>query len=1039
MPDYTKALKEYAKELSANLARRDYTEHTHRPALKKAIEALFPKTVATNEPRRIEAGAPDYIISKGPVNIGYIEAKDIGKNLREIEKDEQLKRYRASLPNLILTDYVEFRWYTDGQLREAATLGMVTDDSVKPSKESLEQVYSLLNRFMQHRVPSVGTAKDLACRMADLARMIRSITAETFKQEEQTGTLHAQYESFKQVLLPDLKPEEFADMFAQTVAYGLFAARVHSGKPFNRQNAVYALPKTNPFLQKLFGHMAGVELDDRVAWIVDDLAQVLEDADMGSILEDFGNRTRKEDPVVHFYETFLAEYNPKMRELRGVYYTPEPVISYIVRSVDHLLQTKFHKPLGLADPEVMILDPACGTGTFLFYVVKLIHERFTENQQLGSWNSYVEEKLLPRLFGFELLVAPYTIAHLKMGMLLEEYGYEFKSDQRLGIYLTNSLQPGEQEQPPIPFAEYITEEANAAADIKQTKPIMVVLGNPPYSVRSQNRSTWIVGLLDDYKKNLREKKLNLDDDYIKFIRFGQWRIDETGHGILAFISNNSYVDGITHRRMRESLMETFSDISILDLHGNAKKKEHAPDGSQDDNVFDIQQGVAIGVFVKEQEAQSACKVHHEDLWGSRDDKYEYLQNFDIAETDWLDVLEIGRTTCLGSPFFFTPKAFDNIDEYCHGKSIRWLFPVNQNGLKTDRDELFFDFSKDSLEERMRRFYSAAGLEQGFKREFNVNDSSSYDLLDRRKKTRLELANVQQCLYRPFDFRWLYYALGLTSRPAWEVMRHVLLGPNLALIATRQTQETWSVLTTRGLAGHKSVAAYDINSVFPLYLYPELQDKNGQNGFCLDSGPWPLSEKGRRPNLSPEFVADLKKRLVMEFVTDGKGDLRQTFGPEDIFHYIYAVFHSPTYRTRYAEALKIDFPRVPLTSDKGLFRKLAEKGAELVSLHLMESPALNKLITSYPVAGSDVVEKVEYFDTLKRVNINKEQYFEGVEPEVWEFHIGGYQVLDKWLKDRKGRKLTYDDQRHYQKIAVALKETMRLMQEIDAIIPSWPIE
>ncbi len=1056
MPDPLKPLKDYAKDISANLARHDSTEHTHRAALAKLIESLFDGTTATNEPKRSKVGAPDYIITKGQVSIGHIEAKDIGKNLREIERDEQLKRYRASLPNLILTDYVEFRWYTDGEFRAAATLGSVTSDSVKATKEGVAQVHDLLSTFMQHRVPSVGSPRELACRMAHLARMIRDITTTVFEVEEEAGTLHSQFESFKQALLPTLTPAEFADMFAQTIAYGLFAARHGAPRPFTRQNAVYALPKTNPFLQKLFGHMAGVELDDRVAWVVDDLAQVLADADIGAILQDFGNRTRKEDPVVHFYETFLQEYNPKQRELRGVYYTPEPVVSYIVRSVDHLLRTKFDKPLGLADPNVMILDPACGTGTFLFYVVKLIHERLVETGQAGGWNDYVEKHLLPRLFGFELLMAPYAIAHLKLGLLLEELGYKFQSDQRLGVYLTNTLEPGEKAQKALGFAGFITEEANAATDVKQEKPIMVVLGNPPYSGHSANKGAWIDGLLKgrlpDGKKvpnyyevdgqPLGERNPKwLQDDYVKFIRFGQWRIDQTGYGILAFVTSHSYLDGPTFRGMRQSLMRTFTEIKVMDLHGNSKKKERTPDGTPDKNVFDIQQGVAIGLLVKEKDKQDVATVEHADLWGVREAKYATLNESDISSTRWNLALP-------ESPFYlYDPRDVGLMVEYNQGWRIADAMPVTSVGIATARDDLTIHWTAAQVLSTVRDFEALPAEEA----------RSKYELGEDARDWKVGLAQedirshgiredlVAPVLYRPFDPRFTYYtghSRGFICMPRGEVMRHMLGKDNVALSTIRSVEigRGWEhVFCSNTLIGHHTVSVKEVNYLLPVYLYPTQEHANVQdNLLLLDTEPWPLSDKGRRPNLSPEFVADMVKQLGMKFITDGKGDLQSTFGPEDVFHYIYALFHSPTYRARYAEFLKIDFPRVPLTSNPELFRTLAALGEELVSLHLMESPALNSLLTSFPVAGTDEVAKVEYFDIQKRVKINNDQYFEGVEPEVWEFHIGGYQVLQKWLKDRKGRKLTWEDQQHYQRIVVALTETMRLMKEIDETIPSWPI-
>jgi predicted helicase len=392
-------------------------------------------------------------------------------------------------------------------------------------------------------------------------------------------------------------------MYAQTIAYGLFAARCTSknGSSFTRLDAAQNLPRTNPFLRKLFQYIAGYELDDRIAWLVDDLSQVLAQADMEAVLKNFGKHSGKEDPVVHFYETFLKAYDPKVREMRGVYYTPEPVVSYIVRSIDHLLKTRFNKPKGLADDNTLILDPATGTATFLYMVINEIHQSFAGQE--GMWNDYVAGKLLPRIFGFELLMAPYAVAHLKLGLLLQETGYEFQSDERLGVYLTNTLDEAIKHSETL-FARWISEEANAAARVKKDEPIMVVLGNPPYSGHSANKGEWARQLVETYKKDCPElykpaQAKWLQDDYVKFIAFGQWRIERTGQGILGFITNHAYLDNPTFRGMRQSLMSTFTDIYILNLHGNAKKKEVAPDGGKDENVFDIQQGVAICLLVKE--------------------------------------------------------------------------------------------------------------------------------------------------------------------------------------------------------------------------------------------------------------------------------------------------------------------------------------------------------------------------------------------------------------------------------------------------------
>ena len=1060
-------INDYIASLNHHLSLGDSTEHTHRPALKSLIESIASGITATNEPkRRTDCGAPDFIVTKGQVPLGYIEAKDIGISLDAAEETDQLARYRDSLGNLILTDYLEFRWYVrprakkpdeypTAEHRMTARLATVSKDGkVRVDKDGEKQVVELLNGFITARVPTVRSAKELAVRMAALAGLIRDITYEALAGEESEGALHQQMEGFREVLIHDLNPPEFSDMYAQTICYGLFTARVNKkgSERFTREHAWSDLPKTNPFLRKMFNHIAGPDLDDRIAWAVDDLAELLNVSRMNDILADFGKSTKQEDPVVHFYETFLAAYDPQMRELRGVYYTPEPVVSYIVRSIDYILKTEFKLADGLADStkikikspdgrgkaevhKVLILDPATGTGTFLYEVIKQIYSSFRHN--LGMWSGYVSEHLLPRLFGFELLMAPYAVAHMKLGLVLSDSGYDFKADERLRVYLTNTLEEAHEVSKLPLFTHWLAEEANEASKIKQEAPVMVVLGNPPYSISSQNKGDWISNLIEDYKKNLKEKKLNLDDDFIKFIKFAQWRIEKTGYGILAFISNNAYLDGLTHRRMRESLMQTFDDIYILDLHGNSNKKEHCPDGSKDENVFDIRQGVAIGIFVKKKAGATKAIVRHSDLWGLREAKYKRLLATDVSNVAWAQLNDIERSSCLGTFRFFTPKAFDNIDEYCEGWSVKDIFQISANAIKTDRDDLFYDYGAEPLEKRMRVFYSEEGLAPAFRDQYRVEDSSSYALLSRRRSTSFDVNAIFQCLYRPYDVRYLYYAPGLTSRPAWEVMQHMVGESNLGLITTRQTSDSWDCLVTDLLCGHKSCAAYDINSLFPLYVRSDPADKN----LFED----PTSDGVRRPNLTPDFIAHILNQLGIAYAPDGKTDGKRIFGPKQVFDYMYAVFHSPTYRSRYEEFLKIDFPRLPLTSNVALFRQLCALGLELVALHLMKKHAPNK--TAYPIAGANEVEKVRYTapgeagSDKGRVWINKTQYIEGVAPDTWNFHVGGYQPAQKWLKDRKGRKLSYDDLTHYQHIISALNETIRLMSEIDDTIEQhggWPI-
>jgi hypothetical protein len=667
----------YVAAVQAEAARGNATEHTFRPALKALLESLDTGIAATNEPRRIACGAPDYQVARGNLPVGHVEAKDLHVDLDKEARSSQMARYLKALPNLILTNYLDFRWFVNGELREEARIGR-RDRNGKVVREPQGEMdlNRLLQGFLSQQPPVVGTPRDLALRLAEMARLTRTLIAETFKREDQRGELHEQYDAFRKALIPGLDADEFADMYAQTLAYGLFAARVNTPLPpapspqaergsrgsgggevsgsrgggggevsFTRYSAAQLLPRTNPFLSKLFYEIAGPDLDDRIAWAVDDIAALLARADMSEILRDFGKRTRQEDPVVHFYETFLHAYDPKMRESRGVYYTPEPVVSFIVRSVDHLLRTRFGKALGLADQDTLILDPATGTATFLYFVVEQIYETLRQNGLESGWNSYVGDgpkSLLRRLFGFELLMAPYAVAHLKLGLQLQEKGYDFGRNERLGVYLTNALDEGVPAQTTMPFARYIADESAAAAEVKSSKPIMVVLGNPPYSYTSENTGDWISDLVRDYYKvdgqNLGERNpKGLQDDYVKFIRFGQWRVGQTGEGVLAFISNNGYLDNPTFRGMRQSLLRSFDDIYILNLHGNAKKKERAPDGGPDENVFDIQQGVAIGLFIKRHDvakSHATATIHYADLWGERATKYAALSEHDFNSVKW---------------------------------------------------------------------------------------------------------------------------------------------------------------------------------------------------------------------------------------------------------------------------------------------------------------------------------------------------------------------------------------------------------------------
>jgi predicted helicase len=1037
------ALRTYLDELRKKLATGMAKEHAYRGALERLLQATGDGVQAINDSAWIDCGAPDFIVLRGATPVGYVEAKDIDTSLDEAQRSAQLKRYRESLHNLILTDYLELRWYVEGEERDRARLATVSrDGKVKSTGAGIDAVRQLLERFFAQQAPMLGTARELAQRMASLAWMIRGLIQEAYQREGQEGRFHRQFAAFEETLIPGLTAEQFADMYAQTMTYGLFAARVQApaGREFTRQEAAWNLPPTNPFLRKLFNEIAGPDLAKEIAWAVDDLAHLLARADMSEVLRDFGRATKREDPIVHFYETFLAHYNPQMRQRRGVYYTPEPVVSYIVRSIDHLLRTRFDRPMGLADEEVMILDPACGTGTFLYFVIQEIHDTVVGERGEGAWNSYVREKLLPRIFGFELLMAPYAIAHMKLALQLQELGYGFQYDERLGVYLTNtlveSLRRGAEGDMPLPFAGFIEEEVTAATRVKKINPIMVVLGNPPYSVSSANKGDYIERLMDRYKEAVRDERniQPLSDDYIKFLRFAHDRIERTGYGIVGMITNHSYLSGLIHRGMREELLKSFDEIYLLNLHGNSMIGEKAPDGSPDENVFDIRQGVAIALLVKVADGQGGADVRYADVWGSRRGKYSYLLDGDASATQWRRLHPAGRQ------FFFIPMDLDLAGEYEAAWPLLGILRLHSDGVKTHRDRQVVDFETAGLRPRIEALIDPEVTDQDLRQLLGFTDTATWKLGAARKALQgdVEWRNrFCSYAYRPFDTRIVFFSRHMIDRPRLDVMPH-MMGQNLALLSNRQVRtETvrhfW--VTDTIVDFHLLETVHASMTVFPLYVYTDVREDEAS---VLGAG---LS--AREPNLYPGFITALATKLVLDFIPNGKGDLESTFGPEDIFHYMYAVFHSPTYRERYAEFLKIDFPRLPLTSDLGLFRGLAEKGKELVALHLMQSPTLDHPVAKFPIKGSNEVEKVRYAEPAEGrpglVYINKTQYFQGVEPEVWEFHIGRYQVLEKWLKDRKARTLSYDDVTHYGRVVVALKETIRLMEEIDELIPSWPIE
>jgi len=1065
-------LHDYLTRLNSKYVSGIAREHAYRTDLETLIRNIVPHIEVLNEPAKVtDCGNPDYILIENNIPRGFIEAKDVGKDLnnKKLNKD-QFDRYRKALDNLIITDYLWFQFFQNDKLVHEIRIGEIQNGKVVSLTDNFSQFESLIKEFVEVKGVTIKSPQKLAKMMAGKARLLQDILEKAITSDEETLSnteLKSQYETFKNVLVHDLTPKGFSDMYAQTLAYGMFAARLHDDTlgDFSRQEAAELIPKSNPFLRKLFQEIAGPDIDERIVTVVNNLAAVFNATDIKELLKNFGQSTQANDPIIHFYETFLSEYDSKLRKAKGVWYTPEPVVKFMVRAVDDILKTEFGLSRGIADTsktkikvktdianknyksgykevekevhKVQILDPATGTGTFLAEIIKHIHKGFSAMQ--GAWPSYVEKDLIPRLNGFELLMASYAMAHLKLDLLLTETGYKPTINQRFKVYLTNSLEESHPDTGTL-FSNWLSSEANEANHIKRDNPVMCVIGNPPYSGISSNNGEWISNLIEDYKYvdgiHFNERKHWLNDDYVKFLRYGQHYIEKNGSGVLAFINPHGFLDNPTFRGMRWNLLKTFDKIYTIDLHGNSKKKEVCPDGSPDQNVFDIMQGVAITLFVKtaKKKDKELGKVFHYDLYGKRDGKYDFLNENN------LNTIQFEKLKYQKPYYFFVPKNNEGKESYDTGFGIDELFPTNVTGIVTARDSVVLDFDKNDLLSRINKFTDSNYTDAETRAwlfpnkkdgKYLAGDSRGWKLAE----ARIEIASnqhqnlIKKFTYRPFENRYIYYSPYMVDWGREEYMHHLLLGENTALILPKQVpdKESAGAYLTKNIAGHKTCSAYNINNIFPLYLYPKTN--------CQKTIEETIK---RKPNLNQEIVNEIAKKIDLTF-TNAKEETKNTFAPIDILDYIYAVLHSPTYREKYKEFLKIDFPRIPYPEDKDTFWKLVKLGGELRQIHLLESPTVEQYITQYPIAGDNLVSRkmsknspgyVPNNETHGKVYINDEQYFDNVPLLAWEFYIGGYQPAQKWLKDRKGRKLEWEDIAHYQKIIVALTETNRIMKEIN---------
>ena len=1050
---------QYIDDVSKQFATGKATEHSYRPALAKLLSDLLPNHTVTNEPTRIKCGAPDYIIAKGSgatsIPVAFVEAKDVGDSDLDGNRQhkEQFNRYKNSLDHILFTDYLDFHRYENGEFSSSVRIAEIKGNKIELIEANIPMFLGVVADFAEAHPQKITSSTKLAQMMAAKAKLLAEVIEKSLVADtEKTGELAGQWKSFQRVLIHDLTERQFADIYAQTICYGMFAARLHDDTPetFSRQEAATLIPKTNPFLRKVFQNVAAYDVDASIAWIVDDLAETFRVTDMPKVMKNFGKTTGQADPMIHFYEDFLRYYDPKQKKSCGVYYTPEPVVHFIVNAVDEILMSRFHLSDGLADTskvtirqtsnlytdnrtkdhkryetreyhKVQILDPATGTGTFLAEVVRKIYSGM-ENQK-GAWQNYVEEHLLPRLNGFEFMMAPYAVAHLKLDMVLAQTGYKAKQDKRLRIFLTNSLEECDHDTGTL-FAQWLAQEANEANLVKRDTPVMVMIGNPPYSVSSSNKSAWIQELSETYKKNLNERNIQpLSDDYIKFIRLGHYYVEKNGEGILAYISNNSFIDGIIHRQMRKALMETFDEIFILDLHGNYRKQETALDGGKDENVFDIMQGVSINIFVKKScrsgadgdRIQSLAKVYHYELFGKRFEKYAFLAKNAFGDIPWNEL------NPQAPQYFFVPKDFSVQEEYEKGFKVDELMKVNAIGLKSQNDKASIAFNQDECDVLKRDFQKLTVSE--IENKYGFKDSRDWKISLAKEDLKNNSIIADNIAYRPFDNRSILYTgqiKGIVGYPRYNIMQH-LLHDNLAINTIRINRDyLFAIYVTNSITDKTLLSSKDDVNVFPLYLYPN------ENGDPSTSLYFAQDDKlQRKPNLDEKIWSKIDKSVKLKTT------------PEQVFDYIYGVLHTPSYREKYKEFLKIDFPRIPYPENKEQFERIVSIGNKLRKLHLMEE--IPPQTTSFDIEGDNVVTDVKYEkeipgqagnDNCGKVYINKTQYFANVPELAWNFYIGGYQPAQKWLKDRKNRTLTYDDISHYRKIIAILLETHKLMQKLD---------
>ena len=1003
-------LKNYLSEIAQTTIQGDAREESYYPHLSNLVKAFSDsvgknKTHITILPKKTEAGNPDFRIWDGQQNIvGYIEAKVPGADLNKIESSEQLKRYRDTFPNVILTDFYEFRLYRDGKFVEKTFIGrpfIANKLKTHPPVENENEFKSLLDKFFSFSLPKVFSAETLAIELAKRTRFLKEevIHQELEDEENNSNQVLGFYDAFQKYLIAGLTKEDFADLYAQTIAYGLFAARTRTDGTFSRRLAYNFIPPTIGILKDVFQFISLGSLPQQMEVIIDDIAAVLNAADISNILQDYYKKGKGQDPIIHFYETFLNKYDKSTQEKRGVYYTPEPVVDYIVHSVNGILKSEFNKEDGFANTDVTVLDPAGGTLTFLAQTAKFAIEDFTEKYGEGHRENFIKEHILKNFYAFELMMAPYAIAHLKMSFLLDEYGYKMKDTDRFKLYLTNTLEIEDLEQTRIPGMASLSEESKQASLVKRKQPILAIMGNPPYSIASYNKSAFIEDIMSLYKEDVKDEKniQLLSDDYAKFIRYCHWKIEQVGVGVMGLITKNTYLNTTAFKGLRIKLLQSFDKVYVFNLHG--KLYEKAPDGGKDQNVFDIRVGTSILICVKngKKKAKDYAKLFYSDLFGDRPFKYDYLEKHNINNTEW-EELEIDPKY-----FFFEKKTFNEVELYNSFWAVDEILNQNVSGVTSGRDHFVLGESAKELEKRFNLFGTLKELDL-IKETFQIEDGADFNVEKVKLKfKKAETEKIKPFAHKPFDNKFIYYDTLFVDRDRIAVMQNFYLGANLSLILKKRHFDNYynHIFCSKDMVDKNFLGGQSY--IFPIWIY------EGDNN---------LFGASKKSNLKQEFETAIEKCYKKKDLT------------EDILYYIYAVLYCPKYREAFAEQLQIDYPKVPFTNDYKLFNTISEIGKSLSELHLLTSKELSKPLIKFNGKGNNKVIEIDFKETDKQLFINPTQYFTGINKEMWEWEVGKNKPIQRWIKNAKDKELGLNETIEFGKICSAIKLTFDKQAEVD---------